>query len=128
VTIFPPMRLNKPNIRRMLDILGSKGLRMSNMNQERVLLRPVGSRLDISGDSSERTLLNGSAIAGPGSNANDSDWNGNSGLPLPQLWDDVGHDISTAAGPGTTQLNFNISVSSSMWDCLTPVANVVSFH
>jgi len=42
VTINPAMRLNKPNIRQMLDILSSKGLRMSDMNQEHVLVRPVG--------------------------------------------------------------------------------------
>jgi len=86
------------------------------------------SRLDDPGLSSETTLLNFVNIAGPGSNANDSDWNGNSGLPLPQLWDDVGHEVTAAVPIGTTRLNFNVSSSFSTWDCLTPVANVVSFH
>jgi len=43
------------------------------------------------GTSGETTTINGVAVAGPGSPYNDSDWNGSSGYPIPQLWDDTGH-------------------------------------
>ncbi len=85
------------------------------------------SRTSISTLANEVTTLNGVKIAGPGSAANDSDWNGSSGLPLPQLWDDTGHNIIAEAGAGTTALNFTIRNSGSgYYDCLTPVANVVA--
>lgn len=86
------------------------------------------SRADIGPVSREVTTINGIKIAGPGSPANDSDWNGNAGLPLPQLWDDTGHDITAAAKASTTQLNVSISAAPGIDnDCVTPVANVVSF-
>ncbi|MCI0734944.1 MAG: hypothetical protein L0Y50_01480 [Beijerinckiaceae bacterium] len=86
------------------------------------------SRSDIASTSREVTTINGIKIAGPGSPANDSDWNGSSGFPLPQLWDDTGHDITAAAKAGTTKLNVSISAPPAKGnDCLTPVANVVSF-
>jgi hypothetical protein len=72
--------------------------------------------------SQETTTINGSLIAGPGSDYNDSDWNGSSGLPLPQLWDDTGHDITLAILPGATRLNITIDAPT---DCVTTVANIV---
>jgi len=76
----------------------------------------------------ETTTINGHVVAGPGSTYNDSDWNGSAGYPLPQLWDDTGHDITTATPSGTTQLNITFKTNSSTPDCLTPVANVVEVH
>jgi hypothetical protein len=76
--------------------------------------------------SDEVTTINGVAVAGPGSNYNDGDWNGSSGFPLPQLWDDTGHDITTVAPKGTSSLTIKISSALSPAACLTPVANVVN--
>lgn len=73
----------------------------------------------------ENTSINGVKVAGAGAPDTDSDWNGSSALPLPQLWDDTGHNILAAAPAGTTTLNFSITEGS---DCLSPVANVVSIR
>ena len=67
--------------------------------------------------------INGVLIAGPGSTANDSDWNGAIAGVLPQLWDDTGHTIDSAVSPGTTSLAVSINSPS---DCLVPVANIVA--
>ena len=85
------------------------------------------SRLAKAGNANERTTINGVNVAGPGSVANDSDWNGSSAKPLPQLWDDTGHDITSATPKGTTVLNFEIQRlgSSSTIDCMTTVANII---
>lgn len=72
----------------------------------------------------EATTINGVNVAGPGSTYNDSDWNGSSGYPIPQLWDDTGHDITKATPAGTAMLNVAITDNPG-GDCLTPVANVV---
>lgn len=71
--------------------------------------------------SSETTTVNGVAVAGPGSPYNDSDWNGNAAGPLPQLWDNTAHDISSAA-TGLQLLPIKFTTQA---DCLTPVANIV---
>jgi len=77
----------------------------------------------------EKTTINGHAVAGPGSAYNDSDWNGSAGYPLPQLWDDTGHDVTAAAPAGTTNLNVVFKTNDgAMPDCLTPVANIVEVH
>ena len=76
-------------------------------------------------EAQETTTINGVPIAGPGIGAidSDSDWNGSAASPLPQLWDDTGHDI-TAAGPqGTTSLDVFFT---SPADCWNTVVNVVS--
>lgn len=76
-------------------------------------------------ETDETTAINGFPIAGWGSPYLDSDWNGSSGLPVPELWDDTGHDITDAA-KGMAALNvviFNIGAGAS--DCLATVANVV---
>jgi len=85
---------------------------------------------DISSVSDEITIVNEQSVGGPGSPANDSDWNGSSGFPLPQLWDDTRHSNTIKQVPqGGT---FNIEVTSKSRgvpsDCLTPVANIVSRH
>ncbi|HEX9903621.1 MAG TPA: hypothetical protein VGA77_01530 [Propylenella sp.] len=73
----------------------------------------------------EVTTLAGQAIAGPGSPANDSDWNGAIAGPLPQLWDDTGHDVTAEALQSPTNKTLSLSVQAPD-DCLVPVANVVS--
>jgi hypothetical protein len=71
----------------------------------------------------ETTSINSVLVAGPGSNANDSDWNGAIAGPLPQLWDNTGHQINAAAPAGTTSLSVSVT---SNGDCLVPVANVIT--
>ena len=85
------------------------------------------SRLSKPGNGDEQTTINGVHIAGPGSNAIDSDWNGSSAKPLPLLWDDTGHDITVATPKGTTALNVDVYITGSpaTVDCMTTVANVV---
>ena len=84
------------------------------------------SRKALSGYGDEITKINGKLVAGQ--LYNDSDWNGSSARPLPQLWDDTGHDITLATPSGTTSLNITIAnKGEAFYDCLTPVANVVSF-
>lgn len=84
------------------------------------------SRLAESGNADESTFINGVYIAGPFSLFNDGDWNGSSGKPIPQLWDDVGHNITTATPSGTKTLDIAIgNEGESTYDCMTTVANVV---
>ena len=89
------------------------------------------SRSAALGLADEVTTINSVHIAGPGSGYVDSDWNGSSGLPLPQLWDDTGHDITAATPKGKTSLSVSIESSTSSapsYDCLTTVANVVEIR
>jgi hypothetical protein len=74
-------------------------------------------------DSGESTSINSVAVSGPGGANLDSDWDGSSGWPLPQLWDDTGHDITAATPGGTTTLAVTISAPN---DCISTVANVVA--
>lgn len=73
--------------------------------------------------SGEVTKINGVVVSGPGGSDLDSDWNGSSALPLPGLWDDVGHTISASAPGGTTSLAVSIQSNT---DCLVPVANITA--
>ncbi|MBZ5657887.1 MAG: hypothetical protein LAO56_21715 [Acidobacteriia bacterium] len=74
--------------------------------------------------SAETTVVEGLPIAGPGSDYNDSDWNGGAGLPLPELWDDSGHHF--AAPVSTNFLRVGITNGAfGFGDCLTPVVNVL---
>jgi hypothetical protein len=75
------------------------------------------------GSSNETTTNNGVLVAGPGGQVTDSDWDGSSGWPLPQLWDDTGHNITKSTPAGTAGLRISFTAP---LDCLTPVANVVS--
>jgi hypothetical protein len=84
------------------------------------------SRLAESGLGDESTYINGVYVAGPFSLSNDSDWNGSSGKPIPQLWDDIGHNITTSTPSGTKTLDIAIgNGGEAPSDCMTPVANVV---
>jgi hypothetical protein len=75
--------------------------------------------------SGEITYLNGRRIAGPGSPAIKSDWNGSVAEPLPQLWDNTTHTVTSQAlaGANPTLLPFQISAPD---DCLVTVANILS--
>ncbi|MBV9301851.1 MAG: hypothetical protein JOY62_13810 [Acidobacteriaceae bacterium] len=76
------------------------------------------------------TEMNGKYVMGKDSPYNDAGWNGSSGLPLPQLWDDTGVDITPATPKGTKTISVSITQSNSSGfnDCLTPVANVLEIH
>jgi len=69
----------------------------------------------------------GVRIAGPGSEASDSDWNGGVGKPLPQLWDNTAHDITKAAEKASIGTALPVRISAPR-DCLTPVANIVAIR
>lgn len=87
---------------------------------------PPHTRSAIPSVSDETTTINGIAFAGLGSPYNDSDWNGSSGFPVAELWDDTGHDITAATPAGTPALNVLIfNGGAAPGDCLTPVANIV---
>jgi hypothetical protein len=78
----------------------------------------------------EEVTINKVHISGIGGADPDSDWNGNAGAPIPQLWDDNGHDITAAAPAGTSQLAVTISnptaaKAGAVEDCLITVGNVV---
>jgi len=71
------------------------------------------------GFAGETTTINGIAVGG-GSAWNDGLWNGKSGLPLPQLWDNDGRVLSI---PATAALTITHTAGG---DCLVPIANTVS--
>ena len=103
-----------PGLRTLIDNIGADGQHVLG-----------ASRKDLAAQSDETTFINGPPVAGPGSNNIDSDWNGSSGLPVPELWDDTGHDITFVTPGGTKLLNIVINSPLAPADCLTPVANVV---
>jgi hypothetical protein len=82
------------------------------------------SRLDDSIDSAKTTTINGVLIAGAGGQDNDADWNGSAGLPIPKLWDDTGHDITSAVlYDETAEIEFVTPI-----DCVTTIANVLALY
>jgi len=83
------------------------------------------SRNGLTSSSNESTIINGYYVAGEYSPANDSDWNGAIAGPLPQLWDNTGHQINASAPAGTWYLNTTVYAGG---DCLVPVANVVALY
>jgi hypothetical protein len=103
--------------RMLLDNIGADGQHVDGASREAV-----------TSFSDETTTINGFPIAGQGSDYVDSDWNGSSGLPVPELWDDTGHNISIVSeNAGGPVVNLNVVIHSALGpaDCLTPVANVV---
>jgi hypothetical protein len=90
----------------------------------------------VDNDYDEQVFINGVQVSGPNAGPNahdtDSDFNGNDGNPLPQLWDTRTHDLTGAGVPGIVQSGqLNVTVSSlsggPALDCTEVVANVVSF-
>ena len=87
-------------------------------------------RLATASASGETTTINGLLVAGPGSGQNlTGDWNGSSGFPLPQLWDDTGQQLGTPTAPipATPTLNITFGPAAGATACLTAVANVVAY-
>lgn len=76
-----------------------------------------------SNTSKEETYVGGTKIAGPGSNYNDSLWNGGVSGPVPQLWDTTAIDLTSAVPAGLTAMAMTHTAAS---DCITPVANVIA--
>jgi hypothetical protein len=92
----------------------------------------TGGIADNSGISMKTTSINGKIVAGPGGIDAVPDWDGTAGEPLPQLWDDNGHDITTAAASGGTKLKVHIiggkDPTTGGSDCLVTVANIVAIQ
>jgi hypothetical protein len=84
----------------------------------------IGSSRRAGPEASETVTINGTQISGTGGLDPDSDWNGSSGFPLPQLWDDTGHDISPSFATGGGAVNVSIVPNG---DCLVTIANVISY-
>lgn len=78
------------------------------------------SRFARKSTASEVVTVNGRKLSGPGSDFNNSDWNGSAGTPLPQLWDNSIHQFTQAS---TNKMNVAITGGD---DCLTPVANAAT--
>jgi hypothetical protein len=106
--------LPTPGVRTLIDNIGADGQHGLG-----------GTRKAVVSMSDEMTMINGIPFAGPGSPYNDTDWNGSSGFPVTELWDDTGHDITpVGAGVGALKVTiFNGGVAPG--DCLTTVVNVV---
>jgi hypothetical protein len=104
-----------PGKRTLIDNIGADGQHTGPASRDAML-----------SVSDETTTINGMPVAGPGSNYVDSDWNGSSGLPLPELWDDTGHDITPVTQDRQMFLDIVINSALGPADCLTPVANVVA--
>jgi len=89
---------------------------------------PLGGRTAILGISGETTTINGHKIVGPGpAPAPNSDFDGSSGWPLPQLWDDTGHDITVVGSTNALTITVGPPVGGGLsGDCMTGVANIVA--
>jgi hypothetical protein len=72
----------------------------------------------------ETLTLNGVLISGIGAPNPNSDYDGNTGAPLPQLWDDEAHDITGV--PVGSPPALNVVVDGVGGDCLTTIAHVVA--
>ena len=71
----------------------------------------------------ETLTLNGVLISGAGAPNPNSDYDGNTGAPLPQLWDNEAHDITGV--PVGSPPSLNVVVDGTGGDCLTTIAHVV---
>jgi hypothetical protein len=79
-----------------------------------------------SGTAGEDLVLNGVSISGAGEPNPNSDYDGTTAGPLPQLWDDEAHDITGVPiiDPKTSALDLNVVVNGG-GDCVTTIAHVV---
>jgi hypothetical protein len=75
----------------------------------------------------ETTRINGRLVAGPGSPANDGDWNGATAGPLPQLWDTTSREVTAEAKAGSSPTLLGVAVNAPD-DCVTPIANIVAIR
>ena len=92
---LPPLALTGTAAHFLWDNIGADG--------------QVGASRDATAATSgETTTINGLLIAGPGSALNlTGDWNGSSGFPLPQLWDDTGHEFTLPAATNILNIMFD---------------------
>jgi hypothetical protein len=72
----------------------------------------------------ETLTLNGVLISGIGAPNPNSDYDGNTAAPLPQLWDDEAHDVTGV--PVGSPPALNVVVDGQGGDCLTTIAHVVA--
>jgi len=79
-----------------------------------------------SGVAGETLTLNGVLISGAGAPNPNSDYDGNTGAPLPQLWDNEAHDITGVPVGSPPSLNVVVSNGGALaFDCVTTIAHVV---
>jgi len=80
----------------------------------------------IAGTPGETLTLNGVLISGIGAPNPNSDYDGNTAAPLPQLWDNEAHDITgvPVVDPATGIIDLHVVVTGGN-DCLVTVAHVV---
>jgi hypothetical protein len=93
------------------------------------------SLTDNSGISDKATMINKVQVAGPpgagGTLDNVPDWDGAVAGPLPQLWDDTAHDITSVVQGGGNVSSLPVSITGGTdaqggSDCLVTVANVLA--
>jgi len=87
----------------------------------------IGSSITpFAGAVGEDLLLKGVSISGPGEPNPNSDYDGNTGAPLPLLWDSEAHDVTgvPVVDPATGVADLNVVVNGG-GDCLTTIAHVV---
>src|ERR1700730_3238557 len=77
----------------------------------------------IAGTPGETLTLNGVLISGIGAPNPNSDYDGNTAAPLPQLWDDEAHDVTGVPVGSPPALNGVLDGQGG--DCLTTIAHVV---
>jgi hypothetical protein len=90
-----------------------------------------GSITPIAGLTGEDLSLNGVLISGAGAPNPNGDYDGNTGAPLPLLWDDEAHDVTgvPVTDPATSAVDLNVVVIAAVTarnDCLVTVAHVVA--
>jgi hypothetical protein len=67
-------------------------------------------------------------ISGAGAPNPNSDYDGNTAAPLPQLWDDEAHDVTgvPVTDPTTSAVDLHVVVDGTPGDCVTTVADAVA--
>jgi len=77
----------------------------------------------VAGWTVEQTRINGAPIKGGGAIDPDSDWNGDDGVSLNQLWDTHTTDVSTVAPLAVA--NYTVDYVSN-GDCVSPSVHVLT--
>jgi hypothetical protein len=78
--------------------------------------------------SAKSMTINGVNVAGIGSSINpSSNLNGDTGAPLPRLWDNSEFDIGSMGVFSSTTSQMNISLEGAN-DCITPIAHVLAYN
>ena len=100
------IQLSHPNIdgSGLLTLVGADGQTGFSFNDE---------------GSHETTTLNGDLIAGPGGIFPNSDWDGMTGWPMPQLWDVHSYQVDNLSGTSSVLTYFSPD------DCFAPVTLII---